>query len=172
MTYQARLDIREFYRERIQLCGGIEFLKLAPRCFPWLNQLTPIENEALDEIESTQLCMFPQFPVGKRWVDFGNPRIRVAIECDGKNWHNPNKDALRDAELSRLGWKVYHVTGAECFETSPARGICRIVNQIIEKHGDGWPYPTCPASSGPVPESVWLRETISEIKSRRKFKSL
>jgi hypothetical protein len=48
-------------------------------------------------------------------VDFGNPKARVAIECDGKVYHTDKaKDARRQAEIEALGWTVYRLSGAAC----------------------------------------------------------
>jgi len=78
--------------------------------------LTPIERALWHDIRAESLVLYPQYPVGRFFVDFGNPVWKVAIECDGARWH---KDAARDAErqheIEASGWAVYRITGRDCF---------------------------------------------------------
>ena len=61
----------------------------------------------------------PQYTVRDRGrvvavVDFAYPDQRIAIEADGYRWHSGRsswqRDLLRRNELTRLGWRVIHVT--------------------------------------------------------------
>jgi len=83
----------------------------------WPKLFTPIEEDAWCEIRYRNLPLWPQFPVGTFFVDFGNPEKRVALECDGKQWHDPKVDAERDAALAKMGWRVFRVTGSQCAKT-------------------------------------------------------
>lgn len=83
----------------------------------WLKIFTPIEDDAWCEIRSYGLPMWPQFPVDKFFVDFGNPVKKVALECDGRDFHDAKKDAERDAVLLSHGWRVLRVTGSQCYGT-------------------------------------------------------
>jgi hypothetical protein len=58
--------------------------------------------------------LWPQLPVDRFFVDFGNPIAKVALECDGAQWHDEAKDARRDAILHELGWKVWRAPGWRC----------------------------------------------------------
>ncbi len=57
---------------------------------------------------------FPQFPVGRRYLDFAlDPHgVKLDVEVDGRRWHTDaagNRkvaDRLRDAEMQSRGWKV------------------------------------------------------------------
>lgn len=81
----------------------------------WLSVFTPIEFSMWQDIRGMGLDLWPQLPVGRFFVDFGNPVAKVAVECDGRQWHlDQEKDAARDAELERMGWKVYRVPGWQC----------------------------------------------------------
>ena len=42
---------------------------------------------------------------------------KIALECDGKEFHDAAKDRSRDAELGKMGWRVFRVTGSECYQT-------------------------------------------------------
>jgi len=57
---------------------------------------------------------YPQWPVGRFFVDFANPVAKVAIECDGKAFHDVERDAKRQGEIEAMGWAVYRFTGREC----------------------------------------------------------
>ncbi|PZX29445.1 uncharacterized protein DUF559 [Cupriavidus phytorum] len=50
-------------------------------------------------------------------MDFGNPVIKIAIECDGAQYHDAGKDAKRDAELLEMGWRVIRIPGWKCLKT-------------------------------------------------------
>jgi very-short-patch-repair endonuclease len=79
-------------------------------------RLTPIEKALWNEIRLLDLVVYPQFPVSGYFVDFGNPAVRVAIECDGERWHTDKaRDAARQAHIEAKGWTVYRVTGKDCF---------------------------------------------------------
>lgn len=88
-----------------------------PYFIDWCSVFTPIEMDAWQTIRGKGLPMYPQVPVGRFFVDFGDPVSRIAIECDGAAWHvDKDRDARRDAELDELGWTVYRVTGKECWK--------------------------------------------------------
>lgn len=82
-----------------------------PYIVDWTRIFTPIETDAWHSIRTLGLEMFPQYPVAKYFVDFGDPWLRIAIECDGKGWHDAQKDARRDAELNELEWQVLRLPG-------------------------------------------------------------
>jgi very-short-patch-repair endonuclease len=77
--------------------------------------LTPIEQWLWHDIRALDLVMYPQYPVAGFFVDFANPKAKVAIECDGAEFHQVyEKDASRDAKLKSLGWTVYRISGNAC----------------------------------------------------------
>lgn len=83
----------------------------------WSETFSPIERIVWQILRSERIVMYPQFPVANYFVDFGNPQVRVAIECDGKEFHlDKRRDAARDADLARRGWQTFRFTGEECFE--------------------------------------------------------
>lgn len=78
-------------------------------------RLSPIERNLWADIREQNMVMYPQYPVGRYFVDFANPVAKVAIECDGAAYHqDQSKDAARQREIEALGWAVYRITGAEC----------------------------------------------------------
>lgn len=81
----------------------------------WLQIFTPIEYALWQDIRCYGLDLWPQLPVGRFFVDFGNPVAKVAIECDGKQFHmDKAKDAARDQELEAMGWEVIRIPGWQC----------------------------------------------------------
>lgn len=80
-------------------------------------QMTPIEQQFWEVLRQENIVMYPQYPVGRFFVDFGNPVAKVAVECDGREYHkDKEKDADRDRELNDMGWTVYRITGSDCYE--------------------------------------------------------
>ena len=79
------------------------------------NHMTPIEHAVWCEIRYHGLPFYLQYPVGRRFVDFGDPVKQIAIEVDGAAYHTPRKDAIRDAELFAHGWGVLHISGRDAF---------------------------------------------------------
>jgi hypothetical protein len=78
--------------------------------------LTPIERALWHDIRAEDLVLYPQHPVGRFFVDFGNPAWKVAIECDGARWHvDAQRDADRQAQIEAMGWSVYRISGRDCF---------------------------------------------------------
>ena len=82
-----------------------------PEAFDWNVLLSPIEMDAWISIRGKGIPMYPQYPVLKYYVDFGNPYFKIAIELDGKDYHDPEKDRKRDIELNAVGWKVFRIPG-------------------------------------------------------------
>lgn len=82
----------------------------------WMGIFSPIENQAWQAIRWVGSApMYPQYPVDKYFLDFGNPFVKVAIECDGREFHqDKEKDKARDERLLSLGWTVYRVPGSDC----------------------------------------------------------
>jgi len=104
-------------------------------------RLTPIEDWLWIHIRASNAIFYPQYPVGRYFVDFANPKARVAIECDGAEFHQDKaKDQRRDAELAAMGWKVYRVPGRICVrdndhETGRIREAAQFVYRIVLDHG-------------------------------------
>ena len=86
-----------------------------PYIFDWIMQFTPIERNAWNDIRTRGLPFYPQVPVGRRFVDFGDPYFKIAVELDGKEWHEARRDTERDNELWALGWRTFRIPGRESF---------------------------------------------------------
>lgn len=84
-----------------------------------LIQTTVIEDWMWAHFRDLGIVMYPQYPVGRYFVDFANPKAHVAIECDGAEFHRDlAADRRRQHEIQALGWTVYRFTGRECKEAT------------------------------------------------------
>jgi len=108
------------YSEIRQLYKDLDASRYWAYPIDWTQVFTPIEYQAWCDIRDYELEMWPQYPIGKYFADFANIKKKIAIECDGKEWHDPAKDAIRDAAMIADGWTIYRMTGAEC---------CRVVDE-------------------------------------------
>lgn len=90
---------------------------LDPYGLDWSSMFSPIEEQTWMALRCFGKCpLYPQYPVGKYFCDFGNPCVKVAIECDGRQWHtDKEKDKRRDEEFYKLGWSVFRISGSDCF---------------------------------------------------------
>lgn len=98
--------------------------------------MTPIESAIWSDIRCVGIVMYPQYPACGFFLDFANPRAKVAIECDGREFHDREADSRRDARLALDGWRVYRLTGRDCLKNddlddegdwlvSPGTALCR-----------------------------------------------
>lgn len=89
-----------------------------PYClgYDFMSYFTHIEMMAWQALRCYGKAPFyPQYPVGKYFLDFGNPIVKIGIECDGKDFHTDKKrDYNRDRDLQELGWDIYRVSGSDC----------------------------------------------------------
>ena len=96
-----------------------KFLWASTYPYDWSRIFTPIEYRAWASIRGKgRIVLYPQYPALNYHLDFANPGLKVALELDGKEFHNKERDIIRDAELKKCGWTVYRVTGAEMSKTN------------------------------------------------------
>lgn len=78
---------------------------------------TPIEKLLRDEMFSRNLQFIPQAKFGRHIVDFlveCNQR-KLLIECDGRDFHNPQKDKERESILKQYNIPLIRFSGSELF---------------------------------------------------------
>jgi hypothetical protein len=92
---------------------------VAPYCssIDWVSIFTPIEYDTWHSIRSHGgIPLYPQYPILKYFIDFANPFLKIGVECDGANFHlDKKKDNDRDFELKQAGWKIYRISGSDCW---------------------------------------------------------
>lgn len=121
-TWMARLDAIRAYYAKYEELNGVDYDSCDPYAIGLHIFLTPIEELLWQDIRSTgRTPMVMQYPVGPYNLDFANPTKKVAIEADGKEFHDLDRDEARDTRLwKEFGWKVYRVTGTECHRRLPS----------------------------------------------------
>lgn len=83
-----------------------------PYLMDW--DFSPIEQLVWCDIRQLAVPFYPQIPVLNYFLDFGNPFLKIGIECDGKEWHDKERDAARDKRLAAEGWMIFRIEGHEC----------------------------------------------------------
>lgn len=90
-------------------------IPIIPYPINWGRYFSPIEQIAWGSIRSHYMALYPQFPVFNYFIDFANPYLRIGLELDGKEFHDPVKDKVRDELLYNHGWRIFRVKGAEVY---------------------------------------------------------
>lgn len=105
-TLEERGKIREAYKPVMDdLKAGIRRDVYAIWPHDWYAYMSPIEWNVWQDIRSYGLPLYPQVPCGKYFIDFADPHRGVAIEVDGKEWHqDTEKDAEREAYITSHGF--------------------------------------------------------------------
>lgn len=85
-----------------------------------LPPLTPIEHMLLTALGARQLRPRVQYGVDLFRLDFAFPERRLAVEADGREWHDKARDAARDAVLASRGWNVMHFSGSDIYRDAEA----------------------------------------------------
>lgn len=83
-----------------------------PYLMDW--EFSPIEQMVWSDIRDISVPFYPQVPVLNYFIDFACPFLKIGIECDGKEWHDAERDTVRDKELAAAGWMIYRIAGHEC----------------------------------------------------------
>jgi len=84
---------------------------------------TYIEKLFGEYLEELNIKAHYNLKAGSYWIDWAIPGIKIGFECDGEQWHDAEKDEIRDRRLNKLGWKIYRFTGSQI-----------VVNPIYCKH--------------------------------------
>lgn len=87
--------------------------RVDPYFYDW--EFTPIERDGWNSIRRMGLPLYPQIPVAGYFLDFGDPHKLIGVELDGKQFHNAERDLIRDTRLGALGWRIFRITGSEAY---------------------------------------------------------
>lgn len=110
MTIEDRLKIREAYARWTPRSDPYSYFK-------WDETFSPIERLVWSEIRMLGLPFYPEFPVGKYFIDFADPIKKIGIEVDGKEFHQDReKDKFRQNELENLGWMIFRISGSTVYK--------------------------------------------------------
>lgn len=122
-SYHGKLDyIKKYYDENEQaiLETFNKSKKAYYNCYPldWAKIFTPIELDAWHCIRMKGVVLYPQYPVLNYHIDFANPGLKIALELDGAEFHNKERDLIRDNKLRDIGWTVFRISGKEMMRTN------------------------------------------------------
>jgi very-short-patch-repair endonuclease len=93
---------------------------------------SPFEQEVYDELTMRGYWVTPQVPVGQYRIDMvveGHNDARLAIECDGDQFHGPDKwadDMRRQRVLERAGWVFWR-----CFASAFLRRRKEMMDDLV-----------------------------------------
>ena len=95
---------------------------------------SPFEEKVITRLMERGYKVKPQYEVGAYRIDMvvSCGGKRVAIECDGEQWHGPDKlqeDMGRQAILMRLGWKFIRIRGSVFFRDAE-RAMATVFSQL------------------------------------------
>lgn len=113
--FQQRVLLKKCYESLTPYIIETKGIGVDPYIIDWHSYLNANEWSVFAICRCEAISMFPQYPVGRFFLDLGNPYFKVGIEVDSKTWHVLEKDIERDKELRKLGWKIYHLTSTEAF---------------------------------------------------------
>ncbi|WP_350302603.1 endonuclease domain-containing protein [Peribacillus frigoritolerans] len=101
---------------------------------------SPIEKRVLKALWMRDYKPTTQYPIRRYRIDVAFPEYRLAIECDGKEFHSSKKakahDRKRDAYLRSIGWKTLRFSGS-AINGNMSKVITRIESEIQKKCSSG-----------------------------------
>jgi DNA helicase II / ATP-dependent DNA helicase PcrA len=127
-----------------------------------LPPLTPIEAALHEAMRAISLMPVPQYGIGTYRVDFAFPDRRLAVEADGRAWHDAQRDAARDEHLHRLGWEVLRLPGSE-IHRNPAAAADRVRSALLRRPQE-LPRTVLPVGE---PSRSWWRRLRDRLFPRR-----
>jgi len=77
-----------------------------------LPPMTPIEELLFKAMKGAGLSPRAQYGIDPYRVDFAFPERLLAVEADGRAWHDAERDRARDQRLKERGWRVERFSGA------------------------------------------------------------
>lgn len=115
-------------------------------CANWEWIMSPIERIVWGDLRYHGLQFYPQYPAGRYFIDFADPKAMVGIEVDGKEYHQDReKDKQRQQKLEAMGWTIVRISGSEVIEKHEyyihrilaAMGYQRQMPQFSEEDDNG-----------------------------------
>ena len=93
--------------------------------------MTPIEASVFTALSSLGYAPVAQQPIGPYVADIAFPAQRVIVECDGRSYHDKDRDANRDRHLSGHGWETHRFSGSEIWHDLD--GVVAQVRDALEE---------------------------------------
>jgi very-short-patch-repair endonuclease len=129
--------------------------------------ISKFQREVGEALSQQGFRLIPEYKVAGRFIDWvvEDRECRLAIECDGDNWHGPDQyeaDMARQRMLERCGWTFVRIRGSAFYANQP-KAIEELV-RAIRAHGLG---PCKIADDEAVP-----RDWIQEVSGKECMKAL
>ena len=93
--------------------------------------MTPIEARMYRALREIHLAPVAQFGIGPLRADFAFPEVQLAVECDGRQYHDPDADRHRDSRLRQRGWSVLHFSGSAIYNDA-ASCAHKVAASVVE----------------------------------------
>jgi len=126
----------------INLLEIVNFTFISPNLSNGLDNefYTPIEKLFKEQCEINKIEYKSQVHFENYFVDFVlNYNGRKAIvECDGRDYHNPNLDKERDKALAKFGLPIFRFSGSELFHD--ANSCLQIVIKALSNNSQNKTY--------------------------------
>lgn len=91
--------------------------------------LTPIEEMLFAALRERGLTPTVQHGIDGFRVDFAFPGHQLAVEADGRAWHDATRDEYRDRRLRTRGWETVRFSGSQIYRD--AAGVADQVASIL-----------------------------------------
>jgi len=131
MEIQERQEIRKIYKEMYKHIKFHYPLQISPYFFNWTNYFSTIEYNVWCGIRFLCLPFYPEYPVGKYFIDFADPINKIGIEVDGKKYHQDfAKDRSRQKEIEKEGWKIYRIKGRNTFDDCKLFSVLKPLSKL------------------------------------------
>ncbi len=109
-------NVRKRYKEHEDLILGLT--QICPYSLGIDFVLSPTEDQVWYVIRFLGIPMFPHYPIGKYFVDFADPKKKIAIEVDGREYHLDRiKDQKRESKIKKAGWSIIRFPGYFVFRS-------------------------------------------------------
>jgi very-short-patch-repair endonuclease len=83
----------------------------------WYAILNTVQLNLYNDIKLVGLLLYPYYPIGEYFIDFGNPFAKVGIEILYKNGGLENKQDRLNF-FKENGWTVYTIDSKNTYETA------------------------------------------------------
>jgi very-short-patch-repair endonuclease len=106
-------------------------------------KMTWIEQRMSQLLDRLGIEYVFQYPILRYDVDFAIPGLKIAIECDGEQWHqDKEKDLIRQQKIEAEGWFVLRYSGVkinQCLDEIEDEVIRVLSNHNGDYEFVGWP---------------------------------
>lgn len=101
---QVKQDYEQEFSDQLEKGSD----KLSYHIEDWNNVLDKYQLEIFREIKSVGVWLFPFYPIGNHFVNFGNPFSKVGIEIIYKNFKLEKE--IKIQEFEKKGWEIHGIS--------------------------------------------------------------